>query len=189
MSKFSIPKRLRSLIWCLLLGGGVYVLGLLGVLLLGPAWHLIHGDFITFQEWRIPVPSGFFVTGKPEQPMMSRYTLGAGLVNVPLGSIGIRTNPSGKPFKFEGNIEDSSSRMIAAGTIGGFVFHSKRTLSTRLNDAYCFEFYSQHTPSEFSVRCAIEGTPVLFVYSGDERFIPDFYSVLEEANGTVAHPN
>ena len=160
------------------IGAVVVLIAFLSVPLLGYGWHVIHGNFIDYQEWQIPVPKGFFVNGMPEHLSMSRYTLGVPVLNRPFGFIGIVINPSGKPFKFEGDIEDSSRKMIAVGLSDGYTFYSKRTLLTKLNTAYCFEFYKEQTPSSVLVRCAIDGSTLLFTFLGDKRFSADFYTVV-----------
>ena len=45
---------------------GVLLIFLLVVPLLGPCWHLVHGDFIFLDGWKVPVPKGFYVTKDQE---------------------------------------------------------------------------------------------------------------------------
>ncbi len=172
-------QKLRRCLLGIPLGFLIACIIFLMVPLLGPSWHLIHGNLITYQGWRIPVPRGFYVTQKPDHCTMWKHTLGAPFKRTASTSIGILTNPSGKLFKFEGNLEESAERMIAAGQMDGYIFHSERTVSTGSSTAYCFEFYNQQAPSEFTARCAIENTAILFIYLGDDKSKEDLYSALE----------
>ena len=162
---------------CLSVSVGLVLLAFLSVPLLGYGWHVIHGNFVDYGAWRMPVPRGFFVSVRPDHLSMSKYTLGVPLLNRPFGFISLIINPSGKPFKFAGDIENSSRKMIAVGQRDGYAFSSSRTLLTNLNTAYCFEFYKEQTPSNVIARCAIDGSTLLFSFlGGQEVYSPVLFS-------------
>lgn len=176
-AKTSKPMRLLFLlIFAFALG---YVLLLVTVPFLGFGWHLLHGSTISSGGYSVRVPSGFYVSGSAEQPTMWKHTLGVPLLKRPFGMIGIRQRSSGISMAFGNDLESSSAQMIAAARQEGLTLRSKRTLPTGTGNAFCFEFSKAMEESEITVRCAIDGTPLLMIYGGDERFSADFYSSVQ----------
>lgn len=171
--KTAKPTRLILAITIAFMGG--YILLLLTVPFLGVGWHLIHGNFIESSGCRIPVPKQFYVSANAEQPTMWKHTLGIPLLKRPFGMIGIRPRSPATSFEFANDFDNSSKRMIAVARQEGLTLRSNRLISTGAGNAYCFEFSNTDARSEVTVRCALDDTPLLMIYGGDERFSADFY--------------
>jgi hypothetical protein len=67
---------------------------LIAVPLLGPCWHLLHGDAISFGGWRVPVPKGFYARKSETATVMWKQSLGIPFFNVPYGHISLFRPPS-----------------------------------------------------------------------------------------------
>ncbi|MGB7282225.1 MAG: hypothetical protein WBE13_08200 [Candidatus Acidiferrum sp.] len=161
-----------------------YALLLLAVPLMGFGWHLLHGSLIVYDGWRIPVPKGFYVSGSPEKPTMWRHSLGVPLLKEPFGMIDVSPLPSGAVFRFGSDLEESSRRMIWVAQQEGLVLRSNRMVPTSAGNAFCFEFSKSNGQSDITVRCAIDGTPLLVIYGGDKRFLNEFYSTVRGLSPT-----
>ena len=80
--------------------GVLVVCGLFAMIpLLGASWHLMHGDYLAYHEWRVPVPRGFYVTGIPDHPTMFKHTLGVPTSLVPMTQIFLSSNSRRHPPK------------------------------------------------------------------------------------------
>ena len=168
-----------------------YILLLLAIPFLGLGWHLFHRSFIASNGCRIPVPKDFYVSGSVQQPTMWKYTLGVPLLKRPFGLIGIRPGPSGANFEIENDLENSSPRIIATAQGEGLTLRSTRTVESGMGKAFCFEFSEPIGKYGITVRCAIDGTPILMIYGGDDRFSAEFYWTVQRISrdGPKPSPN
>jgi len=186
-------KAARLVLFLITAFTGGYLLLLLAVPFLGFGWHLLHRSVIASNGCLIPVPSEFYVNGGAEQPTMWKHAFGIPLFKGPFGMIGIRPRSSGTNFNFANDFEGSSARMIAVARHEGLALRSQRTLSAATGKAFCFEFSKPMEKSDITVRCAIDDTPLLVIYGGDERFSPDFYAAVQGISrdglkATASHP-
>jgi len=159
-------------------GVGAYLIVLLVIPLLGLGWHLLHGDFISYGGWRIPVPKGFYVGKSQMGPAMWKHTLGTPLFNVPYGHISLYSlRPAQPPFTYDRDRFEKG--VIQEATGSGYKFESKRTISVGKNSGYCLEFTRSVGEPPSLLRCAVENSAVVLFYEGDSRFVPDVFATLQ----------
>lgn len=100
-----VVRMKRKIAKLAILGVGVAVgsilVSLAVVPLHGAWWHLLHGNAISFQDWTIPVPKGFYVTKSSYGTMMWRTTFGIPFFDVPYGLISLFLRPPRQPFSYE----------------------------------------------------------------------------------------
>ncbi|SRR5712692_253626 len=81
---------------------GGFLIVLLMVPLLGPCWHLMFGDAISYAGWRVPVPKGFYVRKSQKGPTMWKQSLGIPLFDVSYGHISLYSvGPAQQPFTYD----------------------------------------------------------------------------------------
>jgi hypothetical protein len=124
---------------------GAFIGGLLIVLLivplLGPGWHLLHGDFTSFGGWKIPVPKGFYVRESHMGPTMWKETLGVPFIEVPYGHISLyNLSPPQQPFAFDRDYARFEKGVTEDAIQSGYRFESKRTIPVGGNSGYCLQF-------------------------------------------------
>lgn len=171
-------KRLRAVSRC-----GVVILGcLFGLLLLipqlGRVWHWFHGDAISHQGWRIPVPNGFLVRTSSGGPNMWNVSFGRPLWDSPYAHISFFKDNGDHPLHYDQHHARFAAHITEAAATQGYEFFSTQEVSVADTKAYCWEFRKRSSESELRIRCFIEGTTVLLFYEGDRRFVPDFFTVL-----------
>ena len=156
---------------------GVLLIALLIVPLVGPGWHLLHGDFIVYEGWRVPVPKGFYVGKSQMGPTMWKHTLGTPLFNVPYGHISLFSRPH--PFACDRDYSRFEKGVTQSAGQSGYQLESKRTISVGKNSGYCLEFTRLSGEPRSLVRCVVENSVVVLFYEGDPRYISDFFAALQ----------
>jgi hypothetical protein len=175
------PKNKRIRLAFQLLGVfiGVLLIMLLIVPLLGPAWHLLHGDFIFLDGWKIPVPKGFYLTKDQENRAMWKLTLGIPFFNVPYGHMSFyHLRPTPQPFVFERDYTRFRKAAMQEADHSGHHLNSEHTVSTEKVSGYCLDFTQPAGQSRSLVRCAIEHSSFFLFYEGDPRYVPDVFAIL-----------
>lgn len=150
---------------------------LLTVPLFGACWHLLFGDTISYAGWNITVPKGFFVRESRDGPTMWKLNFGIPLLAVPYGHISLFSRP-GEPFLFSQHYRRFAASVSQDAETGGYRVQ-ERTLAAGGSSAYCLQMERQAAQPNSLVRCAIEGTRIAVFCEGDRKYLPDFYSVLE----------
>ena len=151
---------------------------LFAVPLLGPCWHLLFGDKISYAGWTIPVPKGFYLRDSAGGPAMWKLNLGTPLFAVPYGHVSLFFRP-GQPFLFSQHYRRFAASISEDAATGGYAVQ-ERTLVSGGSPAYCLQLDRHSVEPNSLVRCAIEGTGVAVFYEGDKKYLPDFFSVLEK---------
>jgi hypothetical protein len=172
-------KTTRRVLQCVGVGLGACLIVLLVIPLLGPGWHLLHGDFISYGGWRIPVPKGFYVRKFEVGPTMWKTSLGIPLFNVPYGHISLFSRPAQQPFAYDRDYSRFETGIIQEAGQSGYQLESKRTISVGKNPGYCLEFTRSSGEPRSLVRCVIENSVVVLFYEGDPRYISDVFAVLQ----------
>ncbi|PYU54090.1 MAG: hypothetical protein DMG55_32650 [Acidobacteria bacterium] len=113
---------------------GVLLIALLIVPLVGPGWHLLHGDFIVYEGWRVPVPKGFYVGKSQMGPTMWKHTLGIPLFN------SLYSRPDQQPFAYDRDYSRFENGVTQEAGQSGYQLEPKRTISVGKNSGYCLEF-------------------------------------------------
>lgn len=159
---------------------GVTFIILVAIPLLGPCWHLFHGDSISFDGWRVPVPRGFYVKRVKTKPVMWNMSFGTPYFNVPYGHISLFRAPSEQVFSLEtgtyGRFKDS---LIQQATQGSYQLTSERTLSIAGRPVYCLEFARPAPQPKSLIRCAIDRSDLAIFYEGDSKYAPDAYATIQ----------
>jgi len=158
---------------------GFLLIALLIVPLLGPGWHLLHGDFISYEGWRIPVPKRFYVRMSQMGPTMWKHTLGTPLFNVPYGHISLYRRPDQQPFAYDRDYSRFENGVIQEAGQSGYRLESKRTISVGENSGYCLEFTRLLGEPRSLVRCVVENSVVVLFYEGDIQYISEVFSTLQ----------
>ncbi len=156
---------------------GVLLIFLVLVPLFGPGWHLLHGDFISYGGWRIPVPKGFYVRNSQGRPTMWRLNLGIPLFRAPYGHISLFSHPPQEPPAFD--YRRFERAVIEDALRSGYQLKAKRTVSVGKNSAYCLEFTRSSGEPRSLVRCVVENSVLVLFYEGDPRYIPDVFTTLQ----------
>jgi hypothetical protein len=177
--KLKSNKLVKILARLVLLVVGIWTFLVLLLLVLGPAWHFFHGDYIHYAGWRLPVPKGFHVTTRQAGPTMWRTTLGIPFWNAPYGHISVYHLPGEQDFEFTRDFQHAADALSEDAHLSGYEFWSDRDISVGNTTARCIEFRHSHERSRFLVRCFVENKPIVLFYEGDGRYLADFYSVLE----------
>lgn len=153
---------------------GVVLIVLLAIPILGSCWHLFYGDAISYADWRVPVPKGFYVRNSTNGPTMWKQTFGVPFFDVPYAHISLFRRP--QPFAFDTDYFLFKQGLMQAAAEEGYELKAERT--TQVNDSvgYCLEFTkAQRT----LLRCAVQNSPIVFFYEGDARYIREALSTFE----------
>jgi hypothetical protein len=172
-------KTARRVFQCVGVGIGAYLIVLLVIPLLGPGWHLLHGDFISYGGWRIPVPKGFYVGKSQMGPTMWKHTLGIPLFNVPYGHISLYSRPDQQPFAYDRDYSRFEKGVTQEASQSGYQLKSKRMISVGKNSGHCLEFTRLSGEPRSLVRCVVENSVVVLFYEGDPRYISDVFAALQ----------
>ena len=184
-----VPNKLaKRVLRCLVAGLVACAFYLLTVPLYGWCWHLLHGNFISYENWEVPVPKGYFVrnledgpTQKPQYgPTMWKLTLGAPILKVPSAHFSFYNRSPLQPFSFERDYSRFKAGLIRSDTDYGFQLKSEGMATVGNNVGHCLEFVRAKDASELLVHCAIENNVVLVFYDGDARYTQDFFTMLRE---------
>jgi hypothetical protein len=170
----------------------VFIGGLLLVLLLvpllGPGWHLLHGDFISVGGWKIPVPKGFYATETSEGPVMWKYAFGVPFFDAPHGHISVfglsSVNEAPKPFAYNTDYSRFEKGVTQEAAQSGYRLEWTREIRVGAGSGYCLQFTrsgdgTHEVRGRSLLRCAIEGSAAVLFYEGDPRYIPDVFTILQ----------
>src|SRR5467141_4334772 len=157
---------------------GVILLVLLVIPLLGPCWHLLYGDAISYADWKVPVPSGFYVRKSQEGLTMWKESFGIPFFNAPYGHISLFHRPPQQPFSFDRDYVRFKQELTQDAAEKGYELKEERTAQVGKTSGYCLEFTRSPQPREL-LRCAVENSVVVFFYEGDQRYIPAALSALQ----------
>jgi hypothetical protein len=158
---------------------GVYAFLLLFVPLLGFGWHLLHGNYISHNGWRIPIPEGYYVTNEPHGPAIWKLTLGAPRFEVPFAHVSFYTRQT-HPFKASVDYAPFEESMTRNAADSGHHFKERRVIPVGNGSAYCVEFSREKKQPRSLVRCAVEDSNMYIFFEGDSRYLPDLTNTLRE---------
>jgi len=156
---------------------GAFIIFLLVVPLLGPLWHLVHGNGISYGGWRVPVPGGFYVRNSQEGPTMWKLNSGIPLFRASYGHVSLFRHT--QPFAFDRDYPGFEERVVQDSYQDGYQLKTKRTIPVAKGSAYCLEFTRSSGEQHSLLRCAVEGNPLVVFYEGDPRYVPDVFTVLQ----------
>lgn len=158
---------------------GALLILLLVIPLLGPIWHLLHGNFVSYGVWRIPVPSSFYVRKSEKGPTMWKHTFGAPFFATSYGHISLFSlSPDQLPFAHDRDYFRFEKRVTQEAGQYGYQLESQRTISVGKDSAYCLAFMRPANEPRSLVRCVVENSVMVLFYEGDPRYIPDVFSAL-----------
>ena len=175
-------KSVRLLLQLLGIVVGVLLISVLSVPLLGPGWHLLHGDFISYAGWRIPVPKGFYVRKSQMGPTMWNPALGIPFFDAPYGHVSLYSRPDQQPFAHDRDYSRFEIGVSRAAGQSGYRLESKRTISVGKNSGYCLEFTrlsGESCEPRSLMRCAVDNSVLKLFYEGDPRYISDVLVALQ----------
>jgi|ERR1700687_1731212 len=162
---------------------GVILMVLLVIPVLGPCWHLLYGDAISYGGWKVPVPKGFYVRKSPEGPTMWKESFGIPFFNAPYGHISL-FRPQ-QPFSFDRDYARFKKGVTQDAVEKGYELKKEWTAQVGKNSGYCLELSRSPEPRSL-LRCAVENGVVLF-YEGDPRYIPEVLSALQGMSEKTAN--
>jgi hypothetical protein len=158
---------------------GALLIVLVVVPLLGPCWHLLYGDAISFQGWTLPVPKGFYVRKSRNGPVMWKQTFGVPFFNASYGHISFFLRPPKQPFSFERDYIQFKNGLAQDANEKGYKLTSERTVSVGKEPAYCLEFRRSSPEPGSLLRCAVESSAIVIFYEGDPRYVRDVFATLQ----------
>ncbi len=156
--------------------------------LLGRGWHLLHGDFISYDGWRVRVPRDYCVLDTKPGPTIWKLELGAPIFRVPYAHINLFGASLPKPFHYETDWEYLANSTTAVAEGNGFRLLGSRAATIGKRPAHCLEFVRPNGRPDSQVRCAIEGTRLFVTYEGHRKYVSDFYSVLHGMSLEMRNP-
>jgi len=169
---------------------------LLVVPLLGPGWHLLHGDFISYAGWRIPVPKAFSEKNSQAGLDMWKLTLGIPIFDAVYGHISIygtgSLSPTRQPFNYERDYSRLETGVTQEAHQSGYRFESKRNVSVGKDAGYCLEYtrsvsIKHEVRGRSLLRCVIEDSVVAVYYEGDPRYVPEVFAMLQGMSFEVSN--
>lgn len=159
---------------------GVLLIVLLIIPLLGPGWHLFHGDFISYEGWRIPVPKGFYVRQSQKGPTMWKQTFGIPFFDTSYGHLSLyRLSPAQQPFAYDKDYSRFENGVTQEAIQSGYQLKTKRVASVGKSSGYCLEFIRPLGEARSTVRCAVENSVVVLFYEGDSKYVSDVFATLQ----------
>ncbi len=139
------------------------------------AWHLLHGDSITYKTWEVPVPKGWYAASKGEMLIvtrMARFRERGNGPNIALLSLPI---PAGSA--------PTSHRLkraeIEVFSKNGYVFTGGRAIRLGNHEGYCLEFVRRDNRDYIRITCKVLTDQLGVDFEGYRTFVADFYSVLQ----------
>jgi hypothetical protein len=172
-------KFLKVLLKCVALFVSAYAFFLLFVPLLGFGWHLLHGNFISYHGWRIPVPRGYYVTNEPHGPAFWKLSLGAPRFEVPFAHVSFY-NLHKHLFKATADYAAFEENMTRNAAESGHHVKQRRVLPIGNRSAYCVEFAREQRQPRSLLRCAVEDSSIYIFFEGDARCLPELARTLQE---------
>jgi hypothetical protein len=157
---------------------GTWLITLLAIPLFGSAWHILHGDFISYQGWKIPVPKGFYVRNSHTEPTMWKHSIGSPFFSAPYGHISLFNRPNQQPFVYQRDYSNFEKNLTDDARRSGYKIDGMRTTSVGNQPAYCLQFTRSSDESQLLLRCVIENSPVALFYEGSPRYAPDAFAAL-----------
>jgi hypothetical protein len=167
-------RALKSLLYSSLAGSLVV---LLAVPFFGAIWHLTHGDFITYHEWKIRVPSDFYARQYLNGAYLWKLTIGYPLQSAPYGMIAVSVLP--RSFEYKEDYQNFTTGADLAGQSLGYKFLSTQEVSIGKTLGYCHEYGLPEDPSKSFVQCMVDHTDLFLGYEGHRKFIPILFSTLQ----------
>jgi hypothetical protein len=140
-------------------------------------WHLVHGDFIAYRQWKIRVPPTFYVRQGTHGPFLWTHSVGFPFRHDPYAVIGISELPH--LFEYEEDYQKFTTGADLAAQDQGYKFLSTQKVSIGKSLGYCQEYGLLHDPAKSFAQCAVEHTNLLFSYRGHRKYIPVLLSTLQ----------
>jgi len=157
---------------------GTSLIVLIAIPRLGSGWHIIHGDFIFYQGWKIPVPSGFYVQSAGTEPTMWKHSIGSPFFSAPYGHISFFTRPNRQSFVYQRDYSRFEKNLTQDANRSGYKIDSMQTIPVGDHPAYCLQFSRSSDEPQLLLRCVIENSPVAIFYEGSSRYAPDAFATL-----------
>ena len=151
--------------------------GTLAVPFLGAMWHLVHGNFIAYRQWKIRVPPTFYARQGTLGPFLWTLPLGFPFRHDPYAVIGVSELPH--PFEYEEDYQNFTASADLAAEDQGYKFLLTQKVSIGNSWGYCHEYGLLHDPAKSFVQCAVEHTSLLFGLRGHMKYIPVLVSTLQ----------
>lgn len=167
----------RPLKWLLYLLLVVPIAVMLPAPLLGTVWHLLHGEFITYDHWKIRVPPSFYVRQGAGGPYLWKLTLGFPLWHGPYAVIGVSELP--RSFEYVEDYQKFMNGADLAAQLQGYKFLLTRQVSIGKTSGYCLEYGSLNNATNSFVQCTVEKTSLLFSYRGHTKYIAILFSTIQ----------
>jgi hypothetical protein len=169
----AMVKRLAGIIGLAVAMPAVF---LLYVPLRGNLWHWIHGDRVTYRQWTIRIPEGFYVEQGNKGLFLWKFTFGYPLLRGPYAMVGFSELPHVFDSAADYNKFAAGSELAAANE--GYKPIGATDVQAGKNQAHCLEFTLPNNQSRHFMQCAVEHTTLLIGYRGHAMYIPAVQSVL-----------
>jgi hypothetical protein len=143
------------------------------------AWHLRHGDRISFQDWTLPVPRGwdahFFEYGvsidREPRPFIDEVTS-----YISIGKIKLATRTPFDPQKWKKLIVAEESKQ-------GYRYLSEELVAAGADTAYCYYFDRPDNPRTVLLNCHLSPSHIFIDFEGPPTHLPDAYQVIRGTRG------
>lgn len=170
-----LRKRPVKTIWIIglsfVVGGSLF---LLAVPMMAPCWHMMHGDYISYDEWTIRVPDHFFAN---VDGVMWRLNPGSPLFKAAYGHISFFRHS--KAVDLDRDYTLFESAVVAEGMKSGLQVKSHLTINIDGHEGRCLQMSNSKGTDRTIVRCLIAGDDLLAFYEGYPQYVPRFYSMVE----------
>jgi hypothetical protein len=146
----------------------------------GAIWHLAHGDFITYHQWKIRVPPTFYVRQGTHGPYLFTVPFGFPLRRDSYAIIFVSELPHS--FEYEEDYQRFMTGADLAAQDQGYKFLSTQKVSIGKTLGHCHEYGLLHDPTKSFAQCAVEHTTLLFGFRGHMKYIPVLLSTLQSVS-------
>ena len=183
-----MKKPLRNYLICFTIPFGMVGLFLLAIPFLGPAWHVVYGDTVSYSGWTFNVPKGFLALHDvSDGGSMWRLGLGIPWFESPYGHLTIRQR-SGVYLSYEEHYDKFEGIQIEMASDTGHELSLRREVPVGDRKAYCVEFLRPDKMPHALIRCMIENSGFLVSYEGHPKYLEDAYSTVASAVPEMSDP-
>jgi hypothetical protein len=152
--------------------------------LVGLGWHLAYGPEAEFQDWRIPVPAGWFATRRGKSLTLEH------MLHFPLRqtipTVVFLPMQTSRKLPFDPTVWTRVQTEIQ--NQHGYRLASTRKIEMGGEPAYCWEFVKRGDSSRWWITCLMPSERLSADYSGQHAFAATFYAILPEIRRTAGKP-
>ncbi|HEV2288165.1 MAG TPA: hypothetical protein VGR81_04355 [Candidatus Acidoferrales bacterium] len=139
------------------------------------AWHVAHGETVTFRGWKVNVPFEWFARSQGEDMTVERMTR---LSWLPHPVVVFEPSHFTRQYHFQSDVYAKSEALVMKGK--GYLPSGQRTLEIAGADGLCWTFDSSASPNNVWISCIVPKELTSADYSGPKDYAASFFSLLQQ---------